>query len=168
MPTKPIHELEAKVGESYRTVEGLEVEAGKVSEFARALKDESVDGREDAEADSQKSTLVPLTFTRTAYFPRYRPSGVDAIRPFDLGFQREYRVHGEQEYEFERPVRVGDVLSGEVTLTDVYQREGDRGGMMTFAEFEIEYRDADDKPVLTERQTIIETARSVETGGGSE
>jgi len=156
MPTKPIHELEAMVGQSHRTVEGLEVEAGKVSEFARAIGDDAGCSQYPA-ADSGEPALAPLTFTRTAYFPRYRPSGVDAIRPFALGFQREHRVHGEQEYEFKRPVRVGDVLCGEATLTDIYQREGERGGTMTFAEFEIEYRDADDEPVLTERQTIIET-----------
>jgi len=160
MPTKSMAELEELVGRSYRTIEEFEIQAGKVEEFARAVKDDNPAHRDADAAERQGFAEVPapLTFTRTAYFPRYRSAGVDVLRPFDLGFRREHRVHGEQEYEFERPVRVGDVLSGEVTLTDVYQREGSRGGTMTFAVFEIEYRDQDGDPVLTETQTVIETS----------
>jgi acyl dehydratase len=164
MAEKSMDELESLVGTSVVTVEEFEVEAGKVEEFARALKDDNPAHR-DAEAAADQgfeSIPAPLTFTRTAYFPRYRPEGVDDTRPFDLGMRPEYRVHGEQEYEFERPVRVGDTLTGEVTLVDVYQREGSRGGTMTFAVFETEYRDAEGGLVLTERATTIETEGAIE------
>lgn len=159
MPTKPIEEIRRLVGETRRTVEGFEVEAGKVEEFARAVRDDNPAHRDPAAAEDQgfERRPAPMTFTRTAYFPRYRPAGVEEIRPFDLGFRPEYSIHGEQSYEFERPVYVGDLLHADVTLTDVYQREGSAGGSMTFAEFEFEYVDADDDFVFTERQTVIET-----------
>lgn len=159
MPRKPIEEIRQLVGETRRTVEGFEVEPGKVEEFARAVKDDNPAHRDDAAAADQgfERRPAPITFTRTAYFPRYRPTGVDEIRPFDLGFHSEYSVHGEQSYEFERPVYVGDTLHADVTLTDVYQREGSAGGSMTFAEFKFEYFDADGDLVFTERQTVIET-----------
>lgn len=164
MPRKSIDELEAMVGDSYDVIEDFAIEAGKVEEFARAVSDDNPAHRDAAAAEAQGFDAVPapLTFTRTAYFPRYRPEGQPEIRPFDLGFDPAYSLHGEQEYEYERPIEVGDVLSGTVTLTDVYQREGRRGGEMTFAIYEFEYYDQNDDLVLTERGTVIETAGAVE------
>jgi peroxisomal enoyl-CoA hydratase 2 len=166
MPSKSLAELEEMVGDSYQVVEDLVVEAGKVEEFARAVKDDNPVHRDRELAVEQGLSGIPapLTFTRTAYFPRYRPDGVSKIRPFDLGFDRRYSVHGEQEYEYHRPVVVGDVLSGEMTLAEVYQREGSRGGTMTFAECELEYYDENDEQVVTVRITIIETAGAIEEG----
>jgi acyl dehydratase len=170
MPTKSMAELEEMVGRSVTSIEGLEVEPGKVAEFARAItEDNEAFFDEDAAREQGFDSIpAPLTFTRTAYFPRYRPEGVDEVRPFDLGFREGHAVHGEQEYEFHRPVTVGDTLSGTVTLTDVYQREGSRGGQMTFATFEIEYRDQHDDLVITERSTVIETSGIDDEGGDGE
>ena len=110
---------------------------------------------------------APLTFTRTAYFPRYRPKGINENLGFDLGLRPEYVVHGEQEYEFERPVEVGDVLTGTTTLTNIYQREGSRGGTMTFAVYETEFYDRDDELVCTTRLTRIETGNAIDSGSDS-
>lgn len=169
MPEKPLAELKAQVGDSYRVIEDFEIEAGKAEEFARAIGEADPVYRDEAEAARRDFDAIPapLTFSRTASFPRYRPeldqpesdqSQSDLTRPFDLGFRWENCVHGEHEFEFERPMMVGDVLSGEVTLTDVHQREGQRGGTLTFAVFEFQYRDEADERVLTERLTVIETS----------
>lgn len=165
MPSKSLEELKDMVGESRQTIEGLEIEAGKVEEFSRAVKDPNPVRRDEDAAEGFEAIPAPITFTRTAFFPRYQPEGVDSVRPFDLGFDRKYSVHGEQVYEFERPVHVGDTLTGEVTLTDVYQREGSRGGQMTFAEFELTYTDQNGDLVLTERTTVIETGGAIDDGG---
>jgi len=159
MPSKPISELQSKVGETVKTVNGLRVEAGKVEEFANAIGDENPLFRDEdvAKAEGYDAIPAPLTFTRVAYFDRYRPDDVDEGLGFNLGFDQERVLHGEQAYEYERPAVVGDVLSGETTLTDVYQREGRRGGEMTFAVYVTEFRDEDDDLVLTERVTRIET-----------
>jgi acyl dehydratase len=164
MPTKPMSELEAMVGETNETVTDLRVEAGKVEEFARSLRDDNPAYRDEAAANAQGFNAVPapLTFTRTAYFPRYRPRGIDENLGFNLGLRSEYIVHGKQEYEFERPVTVGDVLTGTTTLVDIYQREGSRGGTMTFAVYETEFRDQEDELVCTERLTRIETGGAID------
>lgn len=167
MPTKPIEEIEEQVGTSIQTVEYLRIEAGKVEEFARAIQDDNPAYRDEDAANEQGLDAVPapLTFTRTSYFPRYRPDGIDADLGFDLGLRSEYVLHGEQEYEYERPIEVGDVLTGTTTLTDIYQREGNQGGMMTFAVYETEFRDQNDDLVCTTRLTRIETSGAIDEEG---
>lgn len=175
VPQKPLVELKAQVGDSYRVVEGFEIEAGKVEEYARALGEDDPVYRDETEATRRgfDSIPAPLTFSWTANFPRYRPDSdraesdraqSDLTRPFDLGLRWENCVHGEHELEFERPMTVGDVLSGEVTLTEIHQREGKRGGTLTFAVFEFEYRDQTGEPVLVERLTVIETSEATAAG----
>lgn len=168
MPENPLSELQEQVGDSRRTVEGLRVEAGKVEEFARALRDDDTIHRSaDAAAEHGfEGVPAPLTFTRTSAFPRYRPPGIEGTYGFDLGFREEYSVHGEQAYEFQRPLLVGTVLSGVTTLADVYEREGRRGGTMTFAIYETEFRDRDDDLVVTSRSTSIETGGAIDDADG--
>lgn len=167
MPEKPIEELEALVGTSVVTVEDFTVESGKVEEFARAVHDDDPAYRdaEAARAQGFERIPAPLTFERVSRFPRYR--AVDG-RGIDLGFQQEYVVHGEHEYEVERPMYVGDVLTGTTTLVDVYQRNGGRGGTMTFAVLETEYTDQDDEPVVTARATVIETGGTISDDEGDD
>lgn len=165
MPEKSIAELEAMVGESAVTIEDFHIEAGKVEEFARAIFEDNPAFGDQAAAAEQGFDRIPapLTYTRVSTFPRYR--AVEG-RGIDIGFQQEYAIHGEHEYEYERPVQVGDVLTGTTTLTDVYEREGSRGGTMTFAVLETEYHDQDDELVLTERATVIETGGAIDPNGG--
>jgi acyl dehydratase len=162
MPAKPIEEPESMVGTSAVTVEEFAVEAGKVEEFARAVKDDNPAHRDaDAAAEQGFDRIpAPLTFERVSAFPRYR--AVEG-RGIDIGFEQEYTIHGEQAYEYARPLQVGDVLTGTTTLTDVYQREGRRGGTMTFAVLETEYADRDGDVVMTATSTVIETAGAIET-----
>lgn len=158
MPDLPLSDIRDQVGESHVCFEDFRIEAGKVEEFARAVKDDNPVHRDDDAAREAgfDANPAPLTFTRVSRFPRYARDGLGGYLGFDLRFDPERTVHGEQRYEFERPVRVGDILTGVVTLDDVYEREGGRGGNMTFATLSIEYRDQDDDLVLTETMTRIE------------
>ena len=162
-----MEELEDLVGTSVVTVEDFAVEAGKVEEFARAVKDDNPAHR-DAEAAAEQGfdrIPAPLTFERVSSFPRYK--AVEG-RGIDIGFQQEYSIHGEQSYEIERPMQVGDVLTGTTTLTDVYERDGRRGGTMTFAELETEYTDQDGETVMTASATVIETGGAIDPEGGDD
>lgn len=170
MPERTIERLSERVGDTVDSVEGLRVDAGKVAEFADAVGDDDPVFRDPAVAAERgfEGIPAPPTFTRTAMFPRYRPPGVGRLG-FDLGFDIRYELHGEQAYDYRRPVVVGDTLSGRTTLTDAYEREGQQGGTMTFAVLETEYVDADGDPVLTERETLIETTGTVsDPGSGDE
>lgn len=172
MTERSLADLEEKIGESKRLVEGLAVEAGKVEEWARAIKDDNPAHRDEEAAREQGFDRIPapLTFPRVSLFPRYRPDEYadsdDHFLPryFDIDFDPRYTVNGEVEFEIERPAHVGDVLSGTTTIVDVYQRDGSRGGSMTFVVFETEYRDQNDAPVATVRLTLIETEDAIEEG----
>jgi acyl dehydratase len=160
-------ELQELVGTSVVTVEDFEIEAGKVEEFARSVKDHDPVYRDEEVAKERgfENIPAPLTFERVSMFPRYRTVEKYGI---DLGFQEEYTIHGEQAYEYERPLVVGDVLTGETTLTELYERDGNRGGTMTFAVLETEYTDEDGDLVLTARSTAIETAGAIQGGDDDE
>ncbi|WP_254544762.1 FAS1-like dehydratase domain-containing protein [Halomarina pelagica] len=158
MPNRTLDRLVDRVGDTVESVDGLTVEAGKVAEFAAAVGDDDPAFRDPDAATGRgfDRRPAPPTFTRSAMFPRYRPDGVGRLG-FDLGFDIRYELHGEQAYEFARPVFVGDTLSGTTTLTDAYEREGRQGGTMTFAVLETEYVDESGALVVTERETLIET-----------
>lgn len=166
MPEVPLSELKEMVGKSLVTVEDFTIEAGKVEEFARAVKsdDDVFRSEESATERGYERVPAPLTFAKTSSFPRYCPperEGEDR-RGMAVGFKREYTVHGEQEFEYERPLYVGDTLTGTTTLVDVYQREGSRGGTMTFAELETVYENQDGEVVMREKSTRIETGGPID------
>jgi acyl dehydratase len=160
MPTqRPLEDLRTAVGETTSSVSGLRVEAGKVAEFARAIRADDPVHLDEAAANRRgyRGVVAPLTFVRTADFPRNRTESVGSHKHYghDLGFDPRFEVHGEETYEYHRPLRVGDVLSGETELADVYTREGSNGEM-TFADLETIYRDADGDPVVTQTTTSLE------------
>lgn len=159
MPNRSLEALEAQVGDTNRTIEGFDVEAGKVAEFARAIHDPAAVYLDQGAAKQAGYDHIPAppTFHRVSYFPRYRPSGIDEEFGFDLGFDREYVLHGEQRYEYERPLVVGDSLWGETTLENVFQRAGASGGTMTFAILRTDLYDESDDLVLQAWNTRIET-----------
>lgn len=72
MPAKSLSTLQDMVGESRRTVVNLAVEAGKVEEFARAVKAVNpIHSDEQAAREHGFEAIpAPLTFLRTADFAR--------------------------------------------------------------------------------------------------
>jgi acyl dehydratase len=63
-------------------------------------------------------------------------------------------LHGEQEFEYHRPVCVGERLTSEGTVVDFYTKEsGER--TMTFLVTENQYRDESGELVLTSRMNLI-------------
>lgn len=169
MPSRPLGELKSMVGDSVTTVDGFRVEKGKVEEFARAIGSTDPVYRDEDVASERGHDQVPapLTYAAVSSFPRYCPDSI-VWRGFDLGFDREYVLHGEQGYTYERPLYVGDILDGETTLVGVDQRTGNRGGTMTFAEFETTFRTREDEDVLRTRATSIETQGAVEDPASEE
>ena len=66
-----------------------------------------------------------------------------------------------REFEFYKPILVGDVLTGTARVVDVLEREGGRGGKMTFMITEIEYKNQQGEKVAIARATLIETGQAV-------
>ena len=125
----------------------LHVERGKIAEFARAVKDESPSYREG------EAPVAPPTFLMTiAHWIR----DLGETRPgvvLDVG----RLLHGEQEFEYLRPIRAGDVLRFRSRTKDVFEKQGKRGGVMTFVIGETEFRSEQGDVVAYMRNTVIET-----------
>lgn len=140
---------------------GVPVERGKVHEFAEAILDDHphYHDLEAAQAAGLPSVVAPPTFAMLAQlFPEADQRPPEALMQLDV----RYSLHGAQEFVFERPVFAGDVLRGEPGETKVYEKEGRRGGVMKFVEFETVYRDQQGDVVVRSRTTAIQTAGVVE------
>lgn len=67
-------------------------------------------------------------------------------------------LHGEESFEYHRPVVVGDVLLGEAKVIDFYDKDS-KGHMMTFLVIETAWTDeSTGEPVVTERFNVIHRA----------
>jgi peroxisomal enoyl-CoA hydratase 2 len=134
----------------------LPIEWSKVREFARAIRDPNplYFDRELAKKECG-GIPVPPTFLQVAAFWMSEDSMPTAN--FDL----RRILHGEQDFEFLQPVFVGDVLTGTSRITDVYEKEGGRGGKMSFMVTEIEYKNQKGEIVAFARGTLVETGQAV-------
>jgi acyl dehydratase len=129
----------------------MRVETGKIREFARAVKDDNPAFLADDGA------LAPPTFLMTiALWIRDLGQTRSAVK---LDYKR--LLHGEQEFEYVKPIRAGDVLTFRSRTKDVFEKQGRRGGTMTFVIGETEYRNQHGDVVAYTRNTAIETADAV-------
>ena len=126
------------------------VERGKIWEFARACLNTS-------DVYNRDGAVAPPTFPRTiAFWPQ--PSGGD--QRGRGGFVLRRVLHGEQEYEYVRPLRAGDVLTTESHVKEQYEKEGKRGGKMQFVVTETVFKDAKTGEIVAYgRSTTIQTGR---------
>jgi hypothetical protein len=130
------------------------VELGKVREFARATKSKHPE-------HLAEDGVAPVTFLQTSAFWM-----TPANNPWTgRGRKLERILHGEQEFTFHgEPPGPGDVLTGTARIDKVYEKEGKRGGTMSFTEMVTEYRDADGRLVAESRSTTIETSKATTEG----
>ena len=132
------------------------IEWSKVREFARAIRDPNPVYFDPELAKKECGGIpVPTTFLQVAAFWQ------DSESMPSVAFDLRRILHGEQEFELHRPILVGDVLTGTARIADVYEREGGRGGKMTFMVTEIEYRNQKGEKVAVARSTLIETGQAV-------
>lgn len=134
----------------------MPVEWGKVREFARAIKDPNPVYFDPETARKECGGIpVPPTFLMASSFWQDSESAPSA----NLDIRRI--LHGEQEFQFVKPILVGDTLSGVTRVVDVYEKEGGRGGRMKFVVLETEYTNQKGEKVAVSRSTVIETGQAV-------
>ena len=63
-------------------------------------------------------------------------------------------VHGEQEFEYLRPVRAGETLALTGRVADIYEKSGS-SGTLDFVVLETEARDTEGELVFFSRNTLI-------------
>jgi N-terminal half of MaoC dehydratase len=140
--------IEGNRGKPFRVV----IEEGKVREFARAVKSSN-----PAYVGEGPQCTSPVTFLASSAFwqgPEHSPWG-------DAKLNWERILHGEQEFVFPGPPPGASTeLTAEARIDRVYEKEGKRGGTMTFVEVVTEYRDGAGNVVAETRGTIIETSRA--------
>jgi hypothetical protein len=134
----------------------MEVERGKIREFARATQSANTDYLD------APTPVSPPTFLTTQQFWSTPGAGVFAKVKMD----RKRLLHGGQEYVFHGPPpAAGTRLHVRTRVEDIYEKEGSRGGTMTFVISVTEFRDDDGNLVAEARGTAIETAKPPVEGG---
>jgi len=127
------------------------IERGPVSFFADAVLEESpiYKSPEAAKTAGLANIPAPPTFAfaveNWGKFPELQPSDAMSGNPLmkalgPLMAKGGIILHGEQEFVYHRPVVVGDVLVGEGTVVDAYQKES-KGKTMTFVVSETNFVD---------------------------
>ncbi len=130
----------------------MRVEVGKVREFARAVKDPNPAFLAD------EVPMAPPTFLMTiAHWIGDMGKTRSAVK---LDYRR--LLHGEQEFEYVRPIRAGDVLTFRSRTKEVFEKAGKRGGKMLFILSETEYKNQRGEVVAYTRNTAIETEGAVQ------
>lgn len=136
----------------------MRVEYGKIREFAKAIKDDNpLYFDEDHAAREAGGIVPPPTFSMTQ---SHWTEGIIGGPKLDMDLRRV--LHGEQEFEYVAPIHAGDELTAVGRIADVFKKAGKRGGEMTFAVVETEFKNQRGEVVLYSRSTVIETAKAVE------
>jgi acyl dehydratase len=142
-------------GKAYQEIE-LEVDRDRVTRFALAV------GEDDPrflEAEAARAEGFPdqLAFPTFPTVIGILASAQIVVDP-ELGMDYSRVVHGEQSYEWRRPVVVGDRLRTTPRIADVYAK-----GPNEFLVIEAEITDADGEVVCVARSTLLSRG----TAGGS-
>src|SRR5574341_968184 len=116
------------------------VERGKLNEFLMAIGDS---------AAAYQTDDPPLPPTFPTVFAFWGGMKMDGLLK-DVGVEIWNVLHGEQEYEYLAPIHVGDTITGQACVSDIYQKAG-----MDFVEITFDYKNQNDQPVLRERALII-------------
>ncbi|HEU5301875.1 MAG TPA: MaoC family dehydratase N-terminal domain-containing protein [Acidimicrobiia bacterium] len=145
----------------------VQVERGPVEFFATACKDDNpiYHDADAAKAAGFDSIPAPPTFSfamqhmgrRTEEQPADPTGGVNPMHTVMSGLYAKggLVLHGEEEFCYHRPIVVGDVLVGEGTVIDLYEKDSE-SATMTFIVLETVWRDeASGDPVVTEKFNLI-------------
>jgi hydroxyacyl-ACP dehydratase HTD2-like protein with hotdog domain len=134
----------------------VEVERAKILEFAAATRSTNPAYWE------HEHPVVPPTFLTTQMFWQ-EWAGPDANPWKHVELNQQRGMHAEQEYVFHGPPpRAGTRLTAQSRIAEIYDKDGRRGGTLTFAVMVTEFRDDTGRLVAEARMTGVETERAPE------
>jgi len=133
------------------------VEAGKIKLFCKAI------GEEDpiytdaaaAKAAGYRGITAPLTFLRALQADDPNKGGLLKLLDVDIGLI----LHGEQHFEYLAPVVVGDTVTCQEKVVDIYDK---KGGALWFVVQEMEMKDQTGK--LVARGKGVTVVRNPDAG----
>lgn len=120
------------VGKFYPTI-AFPLEAERVAKFAEVIGHEGDD--------------VPPTF---ATVPELAAGLLNVLADDELGLDLSRVLHVEQQYEWRRPLTVGETLAGETTITDIRTK-----GAMSFVTLRTDLRDEALRTVVLATSTLL-------------
>jgi N-terminal half of MaoC dehydratase len=129
----------------------MTVERGKIREFAKATMSENPDYLEDPSPPIEPTFLTSVSF--------WSPPGRSVFSKVKMDLRR--LLHGGQEYIFHGPPpHAGEELTVQTRVDEIYEKEGKRGGTMTFVVTVTEFRDTSGTLRAEARSTAIETGKA--------
>ncbi len=134
-------------GKEYQEV-SFTVERDRVVQFADAIGEDTPLFRDAQAANSEGygEQVAPPTFVTVM---QIMTSG-QVVLDQELGLNYALVVHAEQEYEWRRPVQVGDVLSAVPRIADIYAK-----GSNEFLVIEADIKDTSGQTVVVARTTLL-------------
>lgn len=124
------------------------VERDHVIQFADAIGEDNPLFRDAqaARAAGYPEQLAPPTFVTRMQIT----ASAQVVLDQELGLNYAMVVHGEQEYEWRRPVVVGDVLAATPRIADIYAKKSNE-----YLVVESDIKDARGQTVVVGRTTLI-------------
>ncbi len=134
-------------GKEYQEVD-FTVERDRVNQFCDAIGEDDPVFRdpEAAKAAGYSEQVAPPTFATAL---QMQTSAQVVLDP-ELGLDYTRVVHGEQEFEYRRPLVVGDALKATPRVGDIYAK-----GPNEFLVIESEIKDAGGETVVISRSTLL-------------
>lgn len=159
------------------------VEAGHIMMFARSIGDANkiYYNSDYAKTTEPGATIAPPTFVQASaqfdpdYFLRPKigeewfgsakgPTGITKREGGSGGGGGGGGLHAEQHYVYHRTPKVGDVLTATTKPGKSWEKEGRRGGKLSFSESVTEYRDQNGELVVTATGVGVRTERPATQG----
>jgi acyl dehydratase len=137
------------VGRSFPAGAPYEVSRVKIAEFADAIGDPNplYRDRDAAQAAGFGDVIAPPTFAIVVSMA----GSARAVADPGLGLNYAMVVHGEQRFEYARPLMAGDVVTAESTICDI--RDAGRNAMLSTR---TEIVTVDGEHVCTAHSTLVE------------
>jgi len=122
----------------------IKVEAERIKTFTKAIGDLNQIFNDNFHSGV---LYTPLTFPTTFGF------AFDLLENLNIDYLN--LLHGEQEYEYFRPIKAGNELICQSRVTDIYEKKG-QTGTIDFIVLETETKDKNtDKLVVISRTTLL-------------
>jgi len=132
----------------------MEVEKGKIREFAEAIGEDNpiYYGVEAAEKEGFKGIPIPLTFLTAIDFWG-GPTFDEKMEKLNLNPLKV--LHGEQEYEYVGDIYAGDTLTVQAEVINAVVKKGSTGGMNLITT-ENQYTNQDGNLVAKSKNVTVE------------
>jgi acyl dehydratase len=131
------------------------VDRSKVAELGRAFGDPDPVWHDPAAAEAAGFDGVPTFPTVTVLADHWREGGVGALVEA-IGVDLARVLHGEADWQYFVPVRMGDTLTMRASVAEVTEREGKRGGKMTMIKIDSDFTNQRGELAVRRTDTLIE------------